>query len=90
MLDNLKAPIELVRKRAKFYEFAITSTLKSVSVSVDKLKFVVASSYQKSPEYIMDILKLSSLVSGHDAKKAGDEVIKQSDNHLYPPGSTLF
>lgn len=28
----------------------------------------------------MDVYKLSSLVSEHDAKRAGAEIVKQSDN----------
>ncbi|KAK2058964.1 tRNA synthetase class I [Colletotrichum caudatum] len=88
-LDNLKAPIELVEQRAKFYKFAITNILNAVGVSTEKLKFVLGSSYQKSPEYIMDVYKMSSLISERDAKKAGAEVVKQSDNApmsglLYP------
>lgn len=88
-LDNLKAPIELVEHRVKFYQFAITGILQAVGVPLEKLKFVQGSSHQKSPEYIMDIYKLCSLVSEHDAKKAGAEIVKQSDNAplsglLYP------
>ncbi|KAK0619011.1 tyrosyl-tRNA synthetase [Immersiella caudata] len=88
-LDNLKAPIELVNYRAQYYKFCITSILKAVKVPTDKLEFVLGSSYQKSPEYIMDVYKLCSVVSEHDAKKAGAEVVKQSDNAplsglLYP------
>lgn len=88
-LDNLKAPIELVENRAKYYRETITAILKSVGVPTDKLTFILGSSYQKSPEYIMDVYRLSSLVSEHDAKKAGAEVVKQSGNAplsglLYP------
>ncbi|OIW35306.1 tyrosyl-tRNA synthetase [Coniochaeta ligniaria NRRL 30616] len=88
-LDNLKAPIELVEYRAKYYRFVVTAMLEAVGVPTDKLRFVLGSSYQKSPEYIMDLYKLSSVVSEHDAKKAGAEVVKQSDNAplsglLYP------
>ncbi|KPM37849.1 Tyrosine--tRNA ligase, cytoplasmic [Neonectria ditissima] len=88
-LDNLKAPIELVQHRAEFYRRTITAILQAVGVPTDKLKFVLGSSYQKSAEYVMDIYKLSSLVSEHDAKKAGAEVVKQTDNAplsglLYP------
>lgn len=88
-LDNLKAPIELVESRAQYYRFVITALLKAMGVSVDRLRFVLGSSYQKSPEYVMDLYKICSLVSEHDAKRAGAEVVKQSDNAplsglLYP------
>jgi len=51
-LDNLKAPIELVELRAKYYQFCIVNILKSVGVSLNQLEFVFGSSYQKTPEYV--------------------------------------
>ncbi|KAK5636019.1 hypothetical protein RRF57_011731 [Xylaria bambusicola] len=88
-LDNLKAPIELVEHRVKYYRFAITALLKACGVSTDKVEFVLGSSYQKNSDYVMDIYKMCSLTSEHDAKKAGAEVVKQSANSplsglLYP------
>jgi tyrosyl-tRNA synthetase len=79
-LDNLKAPLELVENRAKYYSKVITAILKSVGVPTEKLEFVLGSSYQKSPEYVMDVYKLSSVVSEVQAKKAGAEVVKQTGN----------
>ncbi|KAK5297851.1 Tyrosine--tRNA ligase cytoplasmic [Exophiala xenobiotica] len=79
-LDNLKAPIELVKFRAEYYKFVIKSLLRAVGVSLDKLEFVLGSSYQLSADYTMDIFRLSSVVTEHDAKKAGTEVVKQVDN----------
>ena len=88
-LDNLKAPLELVNYRAEYYRHAITSLLKAMGVPIDRLRFVLGSSYQKSPEYVMDLYKMCSLISEHDAKRAGAEVVKQSSNAplsglLYP------
>jgi tyrosyl-tRNA synthetase len=88
-LDNLKAPIELVKFRAEYYKFIIQALLKAVGVSLEKLEFVLGSSYQLSADYTMDIFRLSSVVTEHDAKKAGAEVVKQVDNAplsglLYP------
>lgn len=79
-LDNLKAPIELVEYRAKYYKYCITELLKAVGVSIDKLEFVLGSSYQLSKEYTMDRFRLESVTTMHDAKKAGAEVVKQVDN----------
>lgn len=79
-LDNLKAPIELVRFRAEYYQFIVKSLLKAIGVSLDKLEFVFGSSYQLTPEYTMDLFRLSSIVTEHDAKKAGSEVVKQVEN----------
>lgn len=79
-LDNLKAPLELVDHRATYYRFVISAILRSVGVPTDRLRFVLGSSYQKTPEYIMDVYKMTSLVSENDAKRAGAEVVKQTTN----------
>lgn len=92
-LDNLKAPIELVEQRVKYYRFTITELLKAVGVDVTRLLFVTGSDYQTTGEsgarYFMDLLRLSTSVSGHDASKAGSEVVKQVESpplssQLYP------
>lgn len=93
-LDNLKAPIELVKYRAEYYRFVITSLLKSLNVPVDRLVMVLGSSYQLSADYTMDLFRLSSVVTEHDSKKAGAEVVKQVANPtlsglIYPLMQTL-
>lgn len=79
-LDNLKAPIELVKFRAEYYRFVMTALLKALDVPIDRLEFVLGSSYQLSEKYTMDLFRLSSVVTEHDAKKAGAEVVKQVEN----------
>ncbi|PGH13019.1 tyrosine-tRNA ligase [Polytolypa hystricis UAMH7299] len=79
-LDNLKAPIDLVNFRAEYYRYVITALLEAVHVPTDKLEFVLGSSYQLSPKYTMDLFRLSSVVTEHDAKKAGAEVVRQVEN----------
>lgn len=81
-LDNMKAPIELVKHRTVYYENCIKSLLKALNVPIDNLKFVVGSSYQLTPEYSMDNYRLCASVTEHDAKKAGAEVVKQVDSPL--------
>ncbi|KAI9652835.1 MAG: hypothetical protein M1831_006360 [Alyxoria varia] len=93
-LDNLKAPIELVKHRATYYQHVITALLRAVGVSVSRLEFVLGSSYQLSQAYVMDLLRLSTEISEHDAKKAGAEVVKQVENAklsglIYPLMQTL-
>ncbi|CAF3782881.1 unnamed protein product [Adineta steineri] len=76
-LDNMKAPWELLGHRTVYYEHVIKSLLKSIGVPLDKLKFVRGTDYQLSREYTLDVYRLSSVVTEHDAKKAGAEVVKQ-------------
>jgi len=76
-LDNMKAPWELLKLRTQYYEHAIKAMLESLGVPLEKLKFVRGTEFQLSQEYTMDVYKLSSLVTEHDARKAGAEVVKQ-------------
>jgi tyrosyl-tRNA synthetase len=89
MLDNLKAPIELVKYRADFYRLTIASLLRAVGISTElkNLTFVLGSSYQTSPEYVLDVYKLSSCITEHEAQRAGAEIVKQTGN---PPISGLL
>lgn len=81
-LDNMKAPLEVVRFRAKYYECVVKAILTSINVPIDKLKFITGSDYQLTADYTMDIFKLSNRVSQNDAKRAGADVVKQVANPL--------
>ncbi|KAK9421934.1 putative Tyrosine--tRNA ligase [Seiridium unicorne] len=79
-LDNMKAPLELVEQRCKYYEFVIKSLLTAVGVDISKLVFVKGSSYQLDKEYTMDRFKLEGITRITVAQKAGAEVVKQTDD----------
>jgi len=81
-LDNMKAPWELLKLRTEYYEAVIKALLESIGVPLDKLKFVRGTDYQLSREYTLDVYRLSSQVTEHDAKKAGAEVVKQVESPL--------
>lgn len=81
-LDNLKAPIEKVHLRCIYYEKLIRSALKALHVDVDKIQFIKGSDFQKSDGYVMDLYRILSITSEHDAKKAGSQVVKQVDNPM--------
>jgi tyrosyl-tRNA synthetase len=86
-LDNMKAPWELLKFRTEYYQVIIKAMLKSIGVATEKLKFVNGTDYELSEKYTLDIYRLSAMVSAHDAKKAGAEVVKQS---AAPPLSGLL
>ncbi|XP_028157508.1 tyrosine--tRNA ligase, cytoplasmic [Ostrinia furnacalis] len=81
-LDNMKAPWELLALRTQYYEAAIKAMLQSIGVPLDKLKFVRGTEYQLNKEYTLDVYRMSSVITEHDAKKAGAEVVKQVDHPL--------
>ncbi|KAG2417814.1 tyrosyl-tRNA synthetase [Aspergillus terreus] len=87
--DLHASTIEVVEHRAKYYQFIVTAMLQAVGVSTEKLRFVLGSSYQTTTKYCMDMFRLSTLVSEHDARKSAAEIVKQSANAplsglLYP------
>ncbi|KAI9886611.1 MAG: Mitochondrial intermediate peptidase [Watsoniomyces obsoletus] len=78
-LDDPKGtPWDIVKLRAEYYRHAITALLRAVDVPIDRLEFVLGSSYQLSSAYTFDLLRIFQFVSDHDAKKAGAEVVKQT------------
>lgn len=79
-LDNMKAQWDLLEYRSLYYRRLIEATLKAVGISTKKLKFILGSSYELNEKYTKDVYKLMGIVSEHDAKKAGAEVVKQTDN----------
>lgn len=81
-LDNQKAPWELLALRTQYYENVIKQMLLSINVPLDKLKFVRGTDYQLSREYSLDVYRMSSAITEHDAKKAGAEVVKQVEHPL--------
>ncbi|ADM11563.1 tyrosyl-tRNA synthetase [Encephalitozoon intestinalis ATCC 50506] len=81
-LDNLKAPIEKVQDRCIYYEKLIKSCLKMLGVDLGRIQFIKGSEFQKSNEYTMDLYKILSITSEHDAKKAGAQVVKQVKNPM--------
>ncbi|KAL4717021.1 hypothetical protein ACJJTC_016908 [Scirpophaga incertulas] len=81
-LDNMKAPWELLSLRTQYYEAVIKAMLQSIGVPLDKLKFVKGTEYQLSKEFTLDVYRMSSVITDHDARKAGAEVVKQVDHPL--------
>tara|TARA_Y100000310_G_scaffold343061_2_gene448972 strand:+ start:192 stop:1211 length:1020 start_codon:yes stop_codon:yes gene_type:complete len=86
-LDN--TPWEILEKRYEYYSTVIPMMFKAVGADIAQLEIVKGSSFQNDPKYFLDLLKLSCKSSIHDAKRAGSEVVKTSDNPklsglLYP------
>ncbi|KAG6916847.1 hypothetical protein DXG01_005146 [Tephrocybe rancida] len=81
-LDNLKAPLELVAHRTEYYRYLLLAVFGSLGIPTSKLRIVKGSSYQLTKEYNLDNYKLCAIVSEHDAKKAGAEVVKQVESPL--------
>ena len=85
-LDADKAPEATLEYRAQYYERAIGALLKAVGVNLDNLRFVRGSSYQLTPAFSRDLLRLSKRVSVHDAVKASSEIVKSMGEPVMADG----
>jgi tyrosyl-tRNA synthetase len=73
-LDNV--PWNLVEHRYDYYAATIPLMVKAIGVDIKELEIVKGSEMQLKPEYMYDVLKLSSIVSVRDSKRAASEVVK--------------
>lgn len=87
-LDNLKTPLNKVQQRTVYYEKIIRAMLTSLGVDLKNIEFIKGSDYQRSEDYILDLYKIMSLTTEHDAKKAGSQVVKQVENPMV--GSIVY
>ena len=88
-LDNV--PWVVLEKRYDYYKAIIPLMIQAVGADIKELEFVKGSEMQLAPEYMFDVLKMSSNTSVRDAKRAAAEVVKnvEGDNAklsglLYP------
>ena len=88
-LDAMKSNWSQLKYRAMYYEELIKNTLILLGAPIEKLRFVKGTEFQLSTEYTINVYKLMTNMSLHDAIKSGAEVVKQTDNPkmaslLYP------
>ena len=86
-LDN--TPWKVLEKRYNYYAQVIPLMFTSVEAETKNIQLIKGSEFQLKKEYYLDLLKLSTFTTVHDAKKAASEVVKFGDNPklgglLYP------
>ncbi len=77
-LDN--TPWIVLEKRYDYYAKIIPLMIKSVGADIKELEFVKGSDFQLKPEYMFDVLQMSSISSVRDANKAASDVVKLGKN----------
>ena len=75
-----QTPWDLLDKRYDYYKKLMPLMFECIGADVSNFEMIKGSSFQMSPEYFHDILRVSTESSVHDCKRAGSEVVKQSDN----------
>lgn len=83
-----KMEFHQIEHSRRYYEFVLKEILKSINVDPEEyankeigyLKFKIGSDFQLSPQYIMDLYKLSHISTIDGARSASAMVVKQTDN----------
>jgi tyrosyl-tRNA synthetase len=73
-------PWHILELRYDYYKEAITQIFKALGTELKNIEFVKGSEFELAPEYSYDLLKMASMNSIHDCKKAAAEVVKFGDN----------
>ncbi len=74
LLDGV--PENILDKRYKYYERAITLILKSIGVNLKNLEFVKGSDIQLNKNYFNDLLKMSTFATANAAIHSASEAVK--------------
>jgi tyrosyl-tRNA synthetase len=77
-LDNV--PWNILEKRYDYYAKIIPLLIKSIGVDISELEIIKGSELELKPEYMYDVLQMSSNTSIHDATKAASDVVKMGEN----------
>ncbi len=80
-LDN--CPWELLEKRYEYYSIVIPKMIESAGAKIEigkNFEIIKGSEFQLNKNYVIDLMKLSSMVSINNAKKAASDVVKFGDN----------
>jgi len=77
-LDN--CPWDVLEKRYSYYAEVIPLMFVSVGADIKNFEIVKGSNFQLKKEYMLDVLKMATFTSVHDAQKSASEVVKLGDN----------
>ena len=77
-LDNTPWPV--LEQRYKYYSKIIPLMFEALGVNPKDLEFVKGSEFQLKPEYMYDVLQMTTFNSINDTKRAAAEVVKFGDN----------
>jgi tyrosyl-tRNA synthetase len=73
-------PWELLDKRYNYYQEIIPLMFNAIGVDPKNLEIIKGSEFQLKPEYMFDVLRMSSFTNINDCKRAAAEVVKFGDN----------
>jgi tyrosyl-tRNA synthetase len=80
ILDKGSDHINVVEQRVIEYKDCLRKMLSFLGVQPNEYSFVLGSSFQKSPEYVMELFRFCTLTDTKETQNASSEVVKQQKN----------
>ncbi|MEK6914420.1 MAG: tyrosine--tRNA ligase [Nanoarchaeota archaeon] len=75
-------PWHILEHRYDYYKEIIIQILRVLGTDLKKIEFIQGSKFQLEPEYAYDVLKMASICSVNDCKRAASEVVKFGENPM--------
>jgi tyrosyl-tRNA synthetase len=79
-LDDEKSPWDLLDARTEYYRVAIEAMVDAAGADADAVEFVRGQDLELDPDYELGLLRMAADTTISRAKRAGSEVVRQSDN----------
>tara|TARA_Y100000310_G_scaffold344495_1_gene457561 strand:+ start:4167 stop:5180 length:1014 start_codon:yes stop_codon:yes gene_type:complete len=75
-LDDQKSPWSLLDARSVYYQEVIYAVLRALKVDTANLQFVRGRDFQTTPDFILNVLRMSALTTLARTKRAASEVVR--------------
>ncbi len=75
-LDNQKSPWELLDARTVYYQEMISAMFSSLDVDYSQLIFIRGRDFQTNSDYVLDVLRMSTLTTLARTRRAAAEVVR--------------
>ena len=75
-LDDRKSPWELLDARSVYYQEMVQAVLKAMKVDTSNLSFVKGRDFQTNGDYVLDVLRMSSITTLSRTRRAASEVVR--------------
>ena len=79
-LDDEKSPFELLDARADYYQEAIEGMVEAAGADPANVSFVRGTEFELDQPYTLDLYRMLADTTISRAKRAGSEVVRQSEN----------
>lgn len=79
-LDDAKSPFDLLDARSRYYRVAIEAMIEAAGANPDAVTFEQGTAFELDRPYTLDLYRLMAETTVARARRAGSEVVRQSDN----------